>query len=347
MPRKKTRTSTKSIKKVQPTEVPRRVRRLSIVVPVFSFLFLLAVLALFLFVQYWETGSGISSPSIIREDTVSSKEVEDFASIASEEPSLDSSLSLSATSVEDRLIIQTGDFTITVEKSDNTIEDLEDIAESLGGNVESSYRSSNTYVPCYQTTSYYEASGLLPDCYGANAVVVLRIPSESFSDARSDIEKLDLDSEFDEESTSSVDTTDEVIDIEARLKSLGAEEGALQDLLGQAEDLDQVLTIRRELTSVRSQIEALQGQLADLEDQVSYSRMTIYVNEEVDDVITEVEYPSLSERFEEAWVALKDDFQGILSGGVYLVVYALIYIPLIVILYVIVHLVMVKRHKKQ
>lgn len=79
--------------------------------------------------------------------------------------------------------------------------------------------------------------------------------------------------------TGSEDVTMQVVDLEARLKSLKLEEQAYQRILLQAKKIPDVLQVQQRLTEVRGQIESMQAQYKTLREQVAYSTINIVLQQ--------------------------------------------------------------------
>lgn len=157
-----------------------------------------------------------------------------------------------ALQVLERRVIQNGFLSLEVEDVLAASEQVQLTAEALGGFVENSFVSG--------------------DEEEAFAEITIRVPAESFSEA---LERVRRIGEVRSESLDAQDVTDQFIDLEARLNSATREEASLLDLLGRAEDVQDVLIIERELTRIRSEIERVQGQLNFLERRVSLSTLSV------------------------------------------------------------------------
>ena len=118
--------------------------------------------------------------------------------------------------------------------------------------------------------------------------------------------------------TSSNESTEDVTltyaDTQARIDSLRVEQETLNNLLAQATDLDIILQLQNELTTVRYQIESYESQLRVLENLSSYSTLTLYINEVLEE--TEPEEPHiktfserLSESFHDGLEDAKDNWE--------------------------------------
>ncbi len=121
--------------------------------------------------------------------------------------------------------------------------------------------------------------------------LTIRIPVESldqFVDGVQEVSNI----------TSLRETTDDVtlsyVATESRIKALQTEEARLLELLAQAENMDDLLTVESRLTEVRTELEQVQSQLRLYDNQVNYG--TIYLDITEVEEYTQVEEPE-SENF--------------------------------------------------
>lgn len=69
--------------------------------------------------------------------------------------------------------------------------------------------------------------------------------------------------------------TTQYVDLQSRLKNLRTEQQRLLQLLSQAQNLSDTLTIQDKLTDVEGQIEQIEGQINQLSSQTAYSMVTV------------------------------------------------------------------------
>lgn len=110
----------------------------------------------------------------------------------------------------------------------------------------------------------------------ANGELTLRVPAARFDDVRRSVARLGT---LESIELGGSDVGGQLVDLGARLKTLRAEEGSLDVLLGQARDIGQILQVRDRLTNVRTEIEQLAGQQAALQDQVAMSTVHVSLHE--------------------------------------------------------------------
>lgn len=112
-----------------------------------------------------------------------------------------------------------------------------------------------------------------------NASLTIRIPAaklDSFVDHVGQVSNI----------TNNVETTDDVtlqyVSIESRIKALQIEEERLLELLAQADNMSDLLTIESRLTDVRYELENITSQLRVLENKVNYGTIHLDVSEVVE-----------------------------------------------------------------
>lgn len=155
-------------------------------------------------------------------------------------------------------VIKTGYLSLTVAKIDDAVNQLQSIAGALGGNVLN--QSINTYND---------------EKYG---YVTLRVDDENFDTAMEQIKA--IASAVTSEDISSDDVTEQVIDLEARLKNAQAEEESYLAVLNRATTVEDILKVQSYLSQVREEIERYEAQLEYYSTRTSYSTITINLAEE-------------------------------------------------------------------
>jgi hypothetical protein len=107
----------------------------------------------------------------------------------------------------------------------------------------------------------------------ASGMLVLRVPASAFDAARSDLAKLgDVAGEV----IGGEDVGGQLVDLEARIRSLQVEEETLRALMVKAKTVGETIEVQQQLTRVRQEIETATGQRARLQDSVALG--TIRVN---------------------------------------------------------------------
>ena len=92
--------------------------------------------------------------------------------------------------------------------------------------------------------------------------LTVRVPADRFDAVRQSLGEL---GEVESQAIRGEDVSGQLVDFDARLKSLQAQEDSLRVLVGQAKAVGEVLQVQSSLFSVRQQIEQLKAQKANLE----------------------------------------------------------------------------------
>ena len=154
---------------------------------------------------------------------------------------------------QERIIIRTVNMSLVVRDISGVVDRIGGIAQGLGGWVVNADRSSQHY-----------------------GFVSLRVPAQDLDTAIRRLRELAV--EVESESSTSQDVTDEYVDINSRLRSLRATEEALLELLTQAQDVEDALLVRSELSYIQVEIEELLGRIKYLEQTSAYSLINVSLN---------------------------------------------------------------------
>ncbi len=164
-----------------------------------------------------------------------------------------------------RKLIYSVKYEIETLKFDDSISQLRQLSENLGGYIESSSLSSE------QTYIGYDPI--------KKADFVLRIPSDKLNDFFLLVGSI---GNILAESLESQDVTLLHADREARINSLVASERRLLELLSNATILEHVLDIEQKLAEIRYEIETNISQQNKLDSLIAYSKVTLNVREVFD-----------------------------------------------------------------
>jgi hypothetical protein len=105
---------------------------------------------------------------------------------------------------------------------------------------------------------------------GDNAITI-RVPRDRFDEAIARVEKL---GDVVHRDIKAQDVTDQVVDLQARLKNAQAMRDQLLELLRRA-TVKEALEIETQLGRITEQIEVMEGKLKVLRDQIAYSTITV------------------------------------------------------------------------
>jgi hypothetical protein len=176
-------------------------------------------------------------------------------------------------------IVKTADLTVSIAKGKFTgaFAEASRIATANGGFVVSSSTSTTGFpgnpIPLDDTSAQQTPPS---DSRARAGQLTIRVPADKFDATRASLSGL---GDVDNESINGQDVSSQLVDLGARITSLKAEEQAFQTLLGKATAIGDVLQIQDQLFNVRTQIEELQAQQASLDDQATFSTITLSMYE--------------------------------------------------------------------
>jgi Domain of unknown function (DUF4349) len=154
-----------------------------------------------------------------------------------------------------RKIVKTADLGLRSEKVRQSAARAQQVAATAGGTVLSSqvYRGDDSVT----------------------ADLVLSVPSEEFERVLNELRS--LGEKVTTDSSSGQDVTEEYVDLQSRERNLRATEESLLRLYDKAENVEEALSIQRELTTVRGEIELVQGRIKYLDQRSAYSQITLNI----------------------------------------------------------------------
>ena len=179
---------------------------------------------------------------------------------------------------------------------DDSIAKLEALINSANGYTES---SSVTGKSIYNSSSIRRT-----------AKYVIRIPASKVEEFVKNTESmLNVISS----NSTAENVTVQYYDLQSRYEVLEAEKIALNDMLEKASTIDNMLKIRNQLNNVIAEMESIKTQLKVYDSLVSYSTVTLTINEVVEYTEIQEEEPGWGERlgtaFKESWKDFADNFQ--------------------------------------
>lgn len=176
---------------------------------------------------------------------------------AQEAPASGGGGDVAAAQVE-RLVIQNADLAIVVSDVEERMEEIQKMAEEMGGFVVSSnlYQGyTSTYIP-------------VPE-----GAVTIRVPAEKLDEVLELIKEGAV--EVQSETRSGQDVTAEYVDLKSRLKTYEAAEQELTELMENAQNTDEVVNIFNQLMYYREQIEIIKGQIKYYEEAAALSAVSV------------------------------------------------------------------------
>ncbi|MCH5343192.1 MAG: DUF4349 domain-containing protein [Acetatifactor sp.] len=269
---------------------------------------------------YDKNGSASSAPSMT-EGAMSMESIE-F------EQGVDESVEVSDTS---RKLIKTVNMDVETKEFDTMMDALQRRVAELGGYIEN--------MDMYNGSSYssYRSS--------RDATLTIRIPQRQLNNLLntvSDIGNVVRSSENVE------DVTLTYVDLESRRNALEVERDRLLELMGQAENIEDIIVIESRLSEVRYQIESMESQLRTFDNRVNYSTVYLTVSEVRE--LTPVEERTAWQRMGEGFVdSVEDVLDGLAEFGIWFVIHIpyLIVWALVIAVFTLIVWVIVKRYHKK
>lgn len=169
---------------------------------------------------------------------------------------VDSSRSLQATDTPDgRLLVRSASMTIEVSNVSVTSERAIGVITQSGGFVQQSSADEEKKVS-----------------------VVARVPEAQLDAVLDRLAEL---GDVTRRSLTAADVTDEVVDQEARLKNLVATRDTYRQLLDKAANVQDAVSVERELSRVQGEIDAMQAHVDSLRSRVALSEVRLNIEKEV------------------------------------------------------------------
>ncbi|MCM1121291.1 MAG: DUF4349 domain-containing protein [Eubacterium sp.] len=206
-----------------------------------------------------------------------------------------------------RKLIKNVNLNVETEQFDVLVPHLEQRVTAFGGYIEdmSSYSRNDNYSSDYVGTKYLRYASM-----------TVRIPKENLD---AFLEEVGEQSNIVSRSESVTDVTLQYVDLESHKKALHAEQDRLIELLGQAETVEDIITIEGRLSEVRYQLESMESQLRTFDNKIDYS--TVYLSIDEVERYTPNEEVTTSERIKNGFLdSMKGVGRGISNFAIWFVV---------------------------
>lgn len=270
-----------------------------------------------------ETSLGNYGQSSLGTGTIGEKSIAPESSLGTSEKVSDNSVSgvpaseteapssaVADSNLAEQKIIKIGSMTITVDKVDDTVTKVTNVANAKGGFLQSS--------------SVYDGSNGSQYAY-----VTIKVPVAQFDKTFEEIKKLALI--VDQETVSGQDVTEEFVDLQARLKNAKSTEQQYVEILKQASNVDDTLKVTKQLDEIRGTIERYEGQLKYLQNQTDMSTITLTIQEQASKVSDKPWHPLITiKNAAKTWL---NTAKAVIDILIWVVIFA---VPIIVIIWVIV-----------
>lgn len=243
-----------------------------------------------------------------------SAEAPEMEYVTEEKPILDSVSSSAGQPNQysgNRKLIRTFDLNVETLEFDEFVSDLKNEVAALGGYIENSSVSGNSYNYSSNRTASFTCripSGKLDEFI--NTVGGMGNVTYSYESAE--------------------DITLSYVDTEARIASLQTEYDRLLELLAEAENIDSIIILEQRITDVRYQLESYKSTLRTYDSLVDYSTVRLNANEVKRVTATEQETvwerisADFGDNIYDIWVGFQDFFVWFIASIPYFIIWGII-----------------------
>lgn len=207
-----------------------------------------------------------------------------------------------------RDVVKTGSLTIQVDNVDTAEKKARQITEASGGRVDQ-VGSSNLAGPA------------------PTIDMTLRIPVARFESVMEGLENLGVRMA---KQVSVSDVTERLVDMDARMKTMLAQEEVVRNMLRKATSLGDSLTINNDLTRLRGEIESINAQRKSLAGQAAYSTLEVKLTQRATAIAVASTDPNwFQTSWASAWSAGTGTFRSVVSVLMWLLVFSPIWLATI------------------
>jgi len=221
----------------------------------------------------------------------------------------------------DRLIIQNTGLSLQVKDVAQTIDEIEKSTKEFGG--------------------FLISSNLSKPQGAASGNISVRVPEEKRKEAMTAYKKMAV--KVVSESVNGNDVTDQYTDLQAQLEVLQKTKIKFEDILNQATKVSDLLDVQQQLISLQSQIDSVKGQQKYYEQSAKLSKVTIYLSTD------ELALPYAPTNEWRPTVVFKEavrSFVGTIREIGSLLIWAVVFAPIIVPAFLIVRYIKKRRNNK-
>lgn len=210
-----------------------------------------------------------------------------------------------------RKIIETIYYSVETKNFDEFVTSLESKAISVGGYIEQSDVSGNSY----------------DDIASRCATYTFRIPNDKVDEFTQTVSN---NATVTNRTVNTEDVTLQYVDIESRIKALKTEKASLEELLSKATSTTEIIEIRDMLTDVIYEIESYESQLRTFDNKIDYTTITVDVDEVEHPVVVHEQTTwerigtNLVDNCRTLWSGLVEFFVAVVSALPFLLFFAVI-----------------------
>ncbi|MFN6143868.1 MAG: DUF4349 domain-containing protein [Pseudanabaena sp.] len=201
-------------------------------------------------------------------------------------------------------LIKSADISIQVKSIEDTTKAISDLVKQQQGDI--------LELQDFRTGSYGIAQSVS---------LKLRIPQERLNSVLETIAQLGI---VKGRSLKAEDVSNQLVDLQARLKNLRQTELQLQEILKQNGSVGDVLKVTQELSRVREMIEQIDAQLTNLKNQVAYSTIQVTLSSAIATIPPQSD---LGTQIQNTWNSATSSLVGVSIGLLKLAIWLLVYCP--------------------
>ena len=163
--------------------------------------------------------------------------------------------------------------------------------------------------------------------------MVVRMPEDRFDDAMREFEKLGIRTS---KTISGEDVTAQIVDMQARLKNLRAQEETYRQILRQTRRVGEVLQVQQEISRIRGEIESMDAEMQSLKKLAALSTITLTLEQRPAGKPAE-DHDSgwAADAWANATGALGTAFKAISTAAIWMFVYSPIWLPIVIVLWLV------------
>ncbi len=219
-----------------------------------------------------------------------------------------------APEVKDRMIVQESNLSLLVNDVGKVITDIKNKASNLGG--------------------YFVNSNLSTPDSGASGQIIIRVPQNYLDETLVFLRSLAV--KVVSENLQGSDVTDQFVDNEARMKILEGNKARFMEIMNKAEKVEDILRVQQEIFNIQSQIDNITGQQRYLSKNAQMVKITIYLStDELSLPFAPIQSFRPDVIFKQAVRSMLTSVQKLGSLLIWVVVYAVIWIPVVLIIFII------------
>ncbi len=202
---------------------------------------------------------------------------------------------------QERLIIRNGSLRITVQDPEESMAEINNLIEAVGGWV------------VHSNSSQYGES--------IQGSMQVRVPADNFNAIMADIQAGAI--QVENVNVSGQDVTDEFVDLQSRLGNLEATADRVRSFLEETDNVEEALAVNAELSRLDGEIEVIKGRMKYLSESAAFSNIYVDIFPDIIAQPLEIERWLPFEVAEDATEALISTMQGLASFLIWFGIYLL------------------------